>query len=124
MEKTGGKLFLECVAVFLAAGSVAVQGNVTFSIDRQGPTLGLPDGFGPSWTITEGDILSSPLPTAPIGYPLLEPCPMGPRITVAAFQMGLVGPPMEIDALSGRPRLELNEMILNRVSDDDGATRL
>ncbi len=88
-------------ALIVASAATSALGQPTFSIDHQGPTIGVPDTFtlGP---ITEGDILSAPMGGPPIGLPAPGPLPPpGTVIPVGALGIfpgaaGLV----EVDALS------------------------
>lgn len=88
-------------ALILAAAAPAALGQPTFSIDHQGPTLGVPDSFtlGP---ITEGDILSAPIGGPPIGFPAPGPLPP-PGTVIPVGALGVFISPLgraEVDAMS------------------------
>jgi hypothetical protein len=74
-----------------------------FSIDAHGPTIGALDGFGTGMVISEGDILSSPVPGPPIGMPGPGPFATAPGITLPAAALVIAPSPAgfrEVDALS------------------------
>jgi len=90
---------------FMATGAMA---QPTYSIDFQGPSIGLPDAFF-GLPITEGDILSSPVGGPPIGVPAVPaPPPAGlviPGGPPGPGSLGIIpaapaGGFMELDALS------------------------
>jgi hypothetical protein len=85
------------------------QVGLTFSIDFQGPTIGVPEGFGSGLAIDEGSILT-PQPPGPPGpnMPVPGPIALPPGIVVPSGAGGLgitptaAVPPayVELDALS------------------------
>ena len=95
------------------------MGRPTFSIDAQGPTITLPDGFGSPLIINGHDILSAPV-APPIGTPMPGPFATAPGIFIPGTPgfgisptpftkpLGATTPPFhlaELDALSyGRDR--------------------
>ena len=116
------RTFDKCVALaatplmaFLVATSASalpVPGDMTFSIDFQGPSNVLPDAF---WgiPIDEGSILTPPLPGPPgPNPPCPVPCPPPPGMMVHSMpppspstgrDLGLIPTPLgykELDALS------------------------
>jgi len=87
--------------LLLAVTAPSALGQPTFSIDHQGPTIGVPDTFTGT-PITEGDILSGPIGGPPIGVPAPGPLPPpGTVIPVGALGIapGAAGF-VEVDALS------------------------
>ncbi|MBN2473052.1 MAG: hypothetical protein JXB62_00490 [Pirellulales bacterium] len=94
-----------CLVVALALPMTAecVAAGPTFSIDMQGPTIGAADGFGSGLLITEGDLLSSPMPGPPIGQPAPGPFATGPGVSIPVGALGIVPGPggfSEVDAVS------------------------
>jgi len=100
-----------CAVVLLACAGMggmipAAVAQPTFSIDSQGPTIGMPDSWS-GLAITEGDILSSALPGPPLGRPALGPLPVpgivipaGPPMLLPSLGLATYPHPVEVDALS------------------------
>ena len=105
-----GLLVLACFLT-LAAAPASGQQRPTFSIDFQGPTIGVLDGCGVGAPISEGDILTT-TPPGPLGPnaaafgPLPPPCIMvgaaGPGTRAPAPGLTIIASPPfhELDALS------------------------
>jgi len=86
----------------MTTGLAFGQATTTFSIDYQGPTRGLPDGFLGGGFISEGDILTPLLPGPPGPNPPGAPAaPPGQMLTPAALGIfPTAAGHVELDALS------------------------
>jgi hypothetical protein len=100
--------WLAFALLVIVAPSPAWAQGPTFSIDFQGPTIGIPDFCG-GFPITEGDILSVglPGPNPPAAGPLPPPCveigsiPGSPGVIPGGLGVGPgIGGFTEVDALS------------------------